>query len=175
DDVNPPPKPFPDEFVEKLQLRQAPYEIPQIYQGVRLLVYCMLAKGIEPSRSITLSAISQDGPMKLVIPVDSVTLQGSKIHTLAARKLIQDLEDGKSFLHAHPKFEGKNIGISLVKKHIIDLAIKYNIASRYTSFLAIDKREVKLVKDPLILQRRVVPQPSTNSLFGSSTTFNRNQ
>ncbi|CAG8480689.1 14274_t:CDS:2 [Acaulospora colombiana] len=162
----PPPPPLPDDFVERLQLRQAPHEIPQIYQGVRFLVYCMFAKGVEPSRTITLTATSQDGPMRLEIPVDPVTLQGSKIHTLAARKLIQDLEDGKSFLHLHPKFEGKNVGVSSVKKQIIDLSV---------NFLAIDDRDVEMDKDKIKSpQQRVIPPLFMDHRSASQNNFRSN-
>ena len=73
--------------------------------------------------------------MKLDISLDPVTLQGSKIHRLAARKLIQDLDDGKSFLHQHPKNSGKHIPASLVTEHIVNLGKTFNLASKHTRFL----------------------------------------
>ncbi|CAG8536389.1 9734_t:CDS:10 [Ambispora gerdemannii] len=79
---------------------QAPNSIPAIYSGVRVVVYAILAKGVEPKKIINLSAQSLDSPIKLDVKVDPVTLQGSQIHTLAARKLIRDLEEGTSNLHA---------------------------------------------------------------------------
>ena len=108
DETEPPPPP-PSNIVTEFKIRQAPYFIPPIYPGVRFIVYCILEKNIEPCKVITLKATSQDGPMKLDIPLDPVTLQGSKIHRLAAKKLIQDLNDEKSFLHKHPKNAGKHI------------------------------------------------------------------
>ena len=91
-----------------------------------------MEKDVESCKIITLKAVSQDGPMKLDIPLDPVTLQGSKIHKLAARKLIQDLDDGKSFFHKHPKNVGKNIPASLVKEKIINLGKTFNLSSKYT-------------------------------------------
>ncbi|CAG8799346.1 31432_t:CDS:2, partial [Racocetra persica] len=142
-----PPLPPADDFISRLQFLQAPYDIPPIYQGVRLIVYCILAKGVEPRKSITLSAMSQDGPMRLEIPIDPVTLQGTKIHTLAARKLIQNLEDGTSFLHKHQKYRGKQVPNSIVRNQIVALGKTYNLASRYTSFIAIDERDVDMTKE----------------------------
>ncbi|CAG8646332.1 4263_t:CDS:2, partial [Rhizophagus irregularis] len=129
-------------------IQQAPYIIPPIYSGVRFIVYCILEKNIEPWKVITLKATSQDGPMKLDIPLDPVTLQGSKIHRLAARKLIQDLNDKKSFIHKHPKNANKHIPDSLVKEHIVKLAKTFNLASKYTS----------LFESQIIPQIREVPQ-----------------
>ncbi|CAG8664095.1 18057_t:CDS:2, partial [Racocetra fulgida] len=118
-----PQLPPEDDFISRLQFLQAPYDIPPIYRGVRLIVYCILAKGVEPRKSITLSAMSQDGSMRLEIPIDPVTLQGTKIHTLAARKLIQNLEDGTSFLHKHQKYRGKQVPNSIVRNQIVALDV----------------------------------------------------
>ncbi|CAB5187676.1 unnamed protein product [Rhizophagus irregularis] len=118
---------------------------------------------IEPCKTITLKATSHDDrPMVLDIPLDPVTLQGSKIHRLAARKLIQDLDDKKSFIHKHPKNVGKFIPASFVKEHIVKLGKTYNLASKFTSFIAIDERNNEisevLIKSRTIPQKRNVPQ-----------------
>ncbi|EXX51660.1 hypothetical protein RirG_259720 [Rhizophagus irregularis DAOM 197198w] len=126
--------PPPSDIFSDIKVQQAPYIIPPIYSGVRFIVYCILEKNIEPRKIITLKATSQDGPMKLDIPLDPVTLQGSKIHRLAARKLIQDLNDEKSFIHKHPKNADKHIPDSLVKEHIVKLGKTYNLASKYTRY-----------------------------------------
>jgi hypothetical protein len=116
------------------KVQQVPYFIPPIYPGVRFIVYCILEKSIEPRKVITLKATSQDGPMKLDIPLDPVTLQGSIIHRLAARKLIQDLDDEKSFLHKNPKNVGKDIPAPFVKEYIVKLGKTFNLASKHTRY-----------------------------------------
>jgi hypothetical protein len=123
------------DFVDNIVIRQAPYEIPQIYSGVRFIVYCMIPKDFTVKKSIILSAMSQDGPMKLEIPVDSTVLKGSKIHTLAARKLIQNLEDGTSYIHNHPKFRGKPVPASIIRKQIVTLGKTFNLVSKYTRYV----------------------------------------
>ncbi|GES73068.1 von Willebrand factor A domain-containing protein DDB_G0267758-like [Rhizophagus clarus] len=158
DNVEPPPPPPIDIFTDT-KVQPAPYIIPPIYPGVRFIVYCILKKNIEPCKVITLKAVSQDGPMKLDIPLDPVTLQGSKIHRLAARKLIQDLDDEKSFIHKHPKNTKKHIPASLVKEHIVKLGKTFNLASKYTSFIAIDERNNETVSETqTIPQKREIPQ-----------------
>ncbi|RIB25180.1 hypothetical protein C2G38_2068169 [Gigaspora rosea] len=162
------PPPVVQNFFTDIKIQQAPFLIPPIYPGVRFIVYCILEKGVEACKEIILSANSHDGPMKLSIPLDPVTLQGSKIHTLAARKLIQDLDDGTSFIHKHPRNSGKLIPVSLVREQIVKLGIAYTLASKYTSFLAIDERDNKVVAETQSLpNQRIIPArskaASTNS------------
>lgn len=123
------------DFVDNIVVRQAPYEIPQIYSGVRFIIYCMMPKDFTAKKSILLSAMSQNGPMKLEIPVDPIVLKGSKIHTLAARKLIQTLEDGTSYIHNHPKFRGKPVPASIIRKQIVTLGKTFNLVSKYTRYV----------------------------------------
>ncbi|RGB40836.1 hypothetical protein C1646_739406 [Rhizophagus diaphanus] len=151
------------ESLPSIKIQQAPYIIPPIYTGIRFMAYCILEKNIEPCKTIKLKATSHDGhPMELDIPLDPVTLQGSKIHRLAARKLIQDLDDKKSFIHKLPKNVGKFIPASFVKEHIVKLGKTYNLASKFTSFIAIDERNNEisevLIKSRTIPQKRNVPQ-----------------
>ncbi|CAG8769306.1 4661_t:CDS:2, partial [Racocetra fulgida] len=115
------PPPAVQNIFTDIKIQQAPFLIPPIYPGARFIVYCILEKGVEACKEITLSAGSHDGPMKLSIPLDPVTLKGSKIHTLAARKLIQDMEDGISFIHKHPINAEKSLPNSLIRKKIVKL------------------------------------------------------
>ncbi|CAB4431833.1 unnamed protein product [Rhizophagus irregularis] len=162
-----------DIFID-FKVQQVPYFIPPIYPGVRFIVYCILEKNIEPCKVITLKATSQDGPMKFDIPLDPVTLQGSIIHRLAARKLIQDLDDETSFLHKNPKNVGKNIPDSLIKDNIVKLGKTFNLASKYTSFIGIDERisepnEV-LIKPKQINVPQSVPASGSHVDCGTTTT-----
>ncbi|CAG8591276.1 17199_t:CDS:2, partial [Dentiscutata erythropus] len=85
-------------------------------------------------------------------------LQGSKIHTLAARKLIQDLEDGTSLIHKHQRNSGKPLPNSLIREQIVKLGVTYSLASKFTSFLAVDERDNELVSEAKILSgQRIVP------------------
>ncbi|CAG8506406.1 2686_t:CDS:10, partial [Dentiscutata heterogama] len=163
------PPPVAQIFFTDVKIQQAPFVIPPIYPGVRFIVYCILEKGVEACKEITLSATSHDGPMKLSIPLDPVTLQGSKIHTLAARKLIQDLDDGTSFIHKHPRNSGKLIPISLIREQIVKLGIMYRLASKYTNFLAIDERDNKAVAEAQNIRKRCIIPTRPSAPFGTAT------
>ncbi|CAG8486167.1 23669_t:CDS:10 [Cetraspora pellucida] len=149
------PPPANQDILPDIKIQQAPFLIPPIYPGARYIVYCILEKNVEACKEIILSANSHDGPMKLSIPLDPVILQGSKIHTLAARKLIQDLEEGTSFIHKHPMNEGKNIQNTLVREHIVNLGVTYSLASKYTRDMSVTK--VKSLPD-----QRIIPISSAS-------------
>jgi len=65
------------------------------------------------------------------------SISGNLLHTLAARKLIQDLEEGTSYLHPAPPSDAG------VKAAIVSLGTTFGLASRYTSFLAIEERSAE--------------------------------
>ncbi|CAJ0760892.1 4144_t:CDS:2, partial [Entrophospora sp. SA101] len=124
-----------------------------------------LSRSVQPSNEIILTAKSSDGPMKLNIPIDHVTLTGSKIHTLAARKLIQDLEENRSFINKHPKSKDKTIPDYIFKDYIVNLGIKYNLISKYTSFIAIDEQSKESISQwpPEV---RHVPNKASSQMSG---------
>ncbi|CAG8579940.1 2828_t:CDS:2, partial [Scutellospora calospora] len=83
---------------------------------------------VKPCKQITIKSKSQD---ILSVPLDTIPLQGSKIHTLAARKLIQEIENN----NYHP--------IHTIREQIVHLAKSYNLSSKYTSFIAIDSHNIE--------------------------------
>jgi hypothetical protein len=58
------------------------------------------------------------------------------IHTLAAKKLIRDLEEGKSYLHGR---HGGFVHSSLVNREIVKLGVKYGLVSTLTSYVAVNE------------------------------------
>jgi len=56
------------------------------------------------------------------LPVDPTkVIQGNLLHTLAARTLIRDLEEGSSYLHSN----NNRPNPSVVQEEIINLGIRY--------------------------------------------------
>ncbi|RHZ61188.1 hypothetical protein Glove_349g88 [Diversispora epigaea] len=138
-----------------LKYCSTPHKIPILYSGVRFIIYCFLSKEVSPPKHIILEAICEDGPIRLEVPIDPVTLQGSKIHTLGARKMIQDFEEGSSYLHQIMKItEDNNLDQGIIREQIVDLGKRFSLASKYTSFLAIDERE-----NLQISEAKITPKP----------------
>lgn len=114
-------------------LRQAPLQIPPMYSGNRFVVFTLLKHpGFVVPQNVTVRACQ--GELTVSVPVDLLPADESRthlIHTLAARKIIQDLDDND-----------RDIDSSATKSTIIHLGEQYQLASRYTSFIAIDDNGV---------------------------------
>eukprot|EP00027_Filamoeba_sp_ATCC50430_P002059 CAMPEP_0168544036 /NCGR_PEP_ID=MMETSP0413-20121227/2210_1 /TAXON_ID=136452 /ORGANISM="Filamoeba nolandi, Strain NC-AS-23-1" /LENGTH=600 /DNA_ID=CAMNT_0008574039 /DNA_START=272 /DNA_END=2071 /DNA_ORIENTATION=+ len=121
-------------------IRQAPFEFPPLFSGRRVLIYALFASHIPMPQSVKVTAQSPDGPLSIELPLDQFKYSGNQIHTLAARSLIRDLEEGSSYLHKAAKnmvFGSASIE-STVKNTIISLGKKYQLTSKHTSYIAVD-------------------------------------
>eukprot|EP00092_Neocalanus_flemingeri_P060081 GFUD01071967.1.p1 GENE.GFUD01071967.1~~GFUD01071967.1.p1 ORF type:complete len:834 (+),score=254.30 GFUD01071967.1:112-2613(+) len=109
---------------------QVPSKIPAIYDGSRLIAYKLLDKTMDVNDEITVKAKTTEGDLEVSLPIckDSF-IQGNCLHQLFARKMIQEVEE---------KHEQENVDES--KKLITALGLKYNLASKYTSFVGVDEK-----------------------------------
>lgn len=133
-----------------LQVRQAPSLVPQVFAGTPLTVYGLLDE--VRAAKVTLSARTPSGPIGLQLTVDpSAVREGSAIGTLAARALIRELEEGPEWTAARGSRQSarKQTDASL---EIVRLATAYKLASRETSFVAIEHRESP-VEGEVVLRR----------------------
>lgn len=146
------------------RIQQSPAAIPHIYSGSRVIVYGVLSDSISPTK-VTIRAKTDAGDkLELVVPVMPVVSTnlgkvktGSTgiplIHTLSARKLLADLEEGKDASDTP----------AVIRAKMVRLGIMYNLASKYTSFFAAesdtfetatkDKRQKKHILIPTRLDR----------------------
>lgn len=120
------------------QVQQGPIHIPSIYSGSRTVVYAIIHDSIVP-KEITLRATADSGEkLELVVPIvqcssslvskiPSGLADAPLLHTLAARKLLADLEDGRT-----PE------STDIVRAKMVRLGITYNLASKHTSFVAVE-------------------------------------
>ncbi|CAG8733017.1 22368_t:CDS:2, partial [Dentiscutata erythropus] len=116
-----------------IKFQQAPLKIPELYVGVRFIVYCILAKDVKPCETITLKSKSHLLDLE---PIKPISLHGSKIHTLAAKKLIQEIEYGNYY----PNHANNEV---YVREQIVRLAISYSLSSKYTSFIATEMQSIE--------------------------------
>lgn len=146
---------------------QTPYSLPTLYEGSRLLAYAMIT-GPVPDKFVVKTAKGD-----IVLEKTAVRhIHGDTIHKLAARSRIRDLEESRSEIHlAHeakiqedqsqagnfrhygkPQLDEESA--SKVKNLIIDLAQRFNLMSRETSFIAVDTSQEN---DASKTQQVVVP------------------
>ena len=121
---------------------QAPYHIPPLFPFARTTAYVILSDDLPPPSHVFLRGRTPSGDeLELEIPVQLHLREGQTIHQLAARKILQELEEGTGYLHS-----GK-CGISRVshpatfddwvKREGVRVGLKYGLASKWTSFLAV--------------------------------------
>jgi len=140
-----------------LQLQgQAPLKIPPIYDGSRLLVYHLFSEKVKNvPKSVTITANTPDGPLSVDLPIsNSCIIGGNFVHQLAARKRIQDLEE---MIHDEDKEDIENA--------IVQLGIKYRLASKHTSFVGVDERSPREFFELAMISREIANQVPVG--FGS--------
>ena len=147
--ISPPPLPSLPPFTPP-QMLQAPYTLQPLVPFSRSTVYAILASpNVPPPTKVWLRGTTPSGDqLELEIPVQhSESGAGDMtIHQLAARKVLGELKDGTSYLHKRYKSitEGdiRERGFEeLVKKEGVMVGLKYGVASEWTSFVAVVKKE----------------------------------
>lgn len=141
-------------------MRQAPSTVPSLYSGNRFVAFAVLKHpGFVVPKSLTVKACNQDGggEVILTVPVENLAHgegEHGLIHILAARQIIQDMDD-----------TDRKVNSPATKSAIIHLGEQYQLASRYTSFVAVDDSG-KVVREPLL---SLPPSPAAQARFGSSS------
>jgi Ca-activated chloride channel family protein len=142
----------------RLKVKQAPYNVPPVFAGGRVLVYGLLEAAPSEKTEVTLTAKSPDGPLSFKLPVHWDRAAADKlIGTLAARTMIRDLEEGSSALHRGGGSKQNRKSKDRVRDEIVRLGVAYGLCSRETSFVAVELRDAV----PGEIQLRRVPTALT--------------
>jgi hypothetical protein len=132
---------------------QSPSVLPPVMHGMRLLAYGFV-KDVKPT-TLTLTGKGDRGAVRFEIPIDPAgAVDGRTVGTLAARARIRELEESPEWTDARRSRQGRARGGGQATREIVDLAMRYNLVSRETSLVAIEKRDTPVVGD---LQLRRVP------------------
>jgi hypothetical protein len=94
--------------------------------------------------SLVLKGTSRQGPLELEVPITKLSQTGTTLHQLAARKAVQELEDGKGWLY-HAKDSGGRLlqerwaGMfsQIVRREGARLGVEYQVGGKWCSFVAI--------------------------------------
>ncbi|KAJ7717596.1 von Willebrand factor type A domain-containing protein [Mycena metata] len=172
-DSTPAPPPPPVVLAPPPPVQQAPFKIQNLFPNIRLNVYAILQgkslfvssssatnphyPGKTIPKTVTIRGSTVDGAeIELPITVALSHLQNAPgappaIHALAARKIIQDLEDGRHALVktlANP--DDTDLLKRTVKASIVRLGKTYSIASTHTSFVAVDETKPDVPPAPQV-------------------------
>ena len=133
-----------------LDVVAAPSTVPPLFAGSRLVMYGFV-KTLTQS-TLTLTGVGPKGKLTFDVLLDpSQMTSGQTIGTLAARARIRELEESPDWTGARASRQGRTRTIG-VSREIIDLAVRYNLVSRETSLVAIERRETP-VKGDMTLRR----------------------
>lgn len=131
---------------------QAPFDIPPLFPFNRTYVYVLLSEdGVQRQpKTVILTAESKHGPLRLEIPVTSLDAKGETIHQLAARKAVQDLEEGRGWVYRAKDQQGKLIKESyggqikdVAKAQGVKLGVEYQVSNKWCSFVAVEGGDEK--------------------------------
>lgn len=133
--------------IDTPKLLQAPSNIPPLFPFSRTAVYLLLGPDT-PQRdvkAITLRGTALQGPLELTIDVSASDNTGSTIHQLAAKKAIQDLEEGRGWLQAATASDGVLLKTKyesrfdeIVEREAARLGEMFQVAGKWTSFVAVE-------------------------------------
>lgn len=133
------------------KLLQAPHTISGLYPFSRLNVYILLSP--QPTKrkptSLTLRGTCSQGPLELQIPIETAP-SGITIHCLAAKKAIQELEEGRGWLH--DARDGSNSGTlvkdayparfdEIIEREAVRLGVEFQVGGKWCSFVAVEEKE----------------------------------
>lgn len=128
------------------KILQAPSEVPTLFPFNRTTIYLILGPDAPQERvsSVILRATSPQGPLKFTIDVNEKEVVGTSVHQLAARKAIQELEEGRGWLQSAKTTTGSLIKDEhatrfdeLVEREAVRLGDTFQVASKWTSFVAV--------------------------------------
>lgn len=128
------------------KILQAPSEVPSLFPFNRTTIYLLLGPNAPQERisSMTIRATCPQGPLELTIEASGTEFVGSTVHQLAARKAVQELEEGRGWLQSAKtssgsliKEEHKSRFDELVEREAVRLGETFQVAGRWTSFVAV--------------------------------------
>jgi len=126
-------------------IQQAPSQIHELHSGTRMNVSVLIAlrKEYVPEEVVLRGQLKGAGtPFILTIPIRDVQLSDTDprtppIHTLVAWRLIQELQEGRVALPA--SINASSTPDEIRQAVIVQLGEKYQLVSKYTSFVAMEQ------------------------------------
>ena len=128
---------------------QTPFKIPALYPFNRTTVYLILGPNApeQTPTSVLLRGTCEHGPLELEMQVQDVGI-GETVHQLAAKKAIQELEQGRAWLAELKGRGGKTLKAKhegrwdlIVEREAVRLGTQFQVAGKYCSFVAVEQKE----------------------------------
>ena len=132
------------------KLLQTPSTLPSLFPFSRTMIYVLLSKDAvqRTPTSIILRASSSQGPIELTVPVQQIQKPGETIHQLAARKTIQELEEGRGWIFDSRDESGALLGEKfpgqieeMVEREGVRLGTQFQVSGKWLAFVAVAEND----------------------------------
>ncbi|KAL9635047.1 MAG: hypothetical protein Q9164_003710 [Protoblastenia rupestris] len=130
------------------KLLQTPHDMPPLYPHNRTNMYLLISPETvqKTPKSVVLKGISPHGPLELEIPVQILETRGTAIHQLAAKKAMQELEEGCGWIYdARPGTTARFYDLhpslfdEIIQREAIRLGTTFQVAGKWCSFVAVSE------------------------------------
>ncbi|PVI04893.1 hypothetical protein DM02DRAFT_585513 [Periconia macrospinosa] len=149
------------------QILQTPLYIPPLYPFQWTCIYLLMSPETSHliPKALILKGTSAKAPVEIEIPIEIRNETDQMIHQLAARKAIQELEEGRGWVV--PATAAKNGLMSKVdlellakrsQKEAVRLGVEFQVACKFCSTVAVECDEVDILKkreDAKVLDQEV--------------------
>ena len=134
------------------KMLQAPVEIPPLFSFSRTYVYLLFSPAApqRPIKSLVLCGTCKHGPLQLEIPVTTLSAKGETVHQLAARKAVQELEEGRGWLTLAKDGSGELLSEThsgrfsdMVEREAVRLGLQYRVGGKWCSFVAVETKDAE--------------------------------
>lgn len=144
-------------------LQQTPYRFPPLFAGGRIIIFGFMPAGAKAGK-VTLTAETAKGQFKTEVEIDpSKAAPGQLLHRLAARSLIRDVQDKRSYLHDEKGKLQAKYKESDVRAEIVSISTRTGIVSPYTAFVAVEKRKEATQGDMQVRKIEIQKQQAQQS------------
>ena len=164
------------------KLLQTPQTVPPLYPSTRTNIYLLLSP--EASDLIPKTVIFRnertEAPVEIVIPVEVVKDTGTTIHSLAAKRAMLELEEGRGWLTHARRPDGRLLKeihtpeffTNLIKNEAVRLGVQFQLTGKYTSSVAVESNADAMTDgDTEPTEREITISPSPEGNQGSSSAI----
>ena len=139
--------------VEVPKLLQAPQQIPPLFSFSRTTVYILMSPETvrRNPKYVVLRGTTPQGPLELEIEVQISASTSKKIHQLAARKAMQELEEGRGWLLGANSEDGTllktrhpSLFDEMIQREAVRLGVQFQVGGEWCSFVAVSEHEGEL-------------------------------
>jgi len=132
------------------KLLQTPRNVPPLFPFTRTTIYILMSPETaqKSPKSIILRWTSPQGPLELEVNIQRLPLAGKKIHQLAAKKAMKELEEGRGWLSGARTEDGtllkdqhQSSFNEMVQREGVRLGMQFQISGKWCSFVAVSENE----------------------------------